>query len=253
MREPLFPRVNTAPSTRTPQGQGPEGLLVNNTHVNIAYNIKKVGPSGVSKVEVYGTTDQGKTWKRLGVDADLHYRVEINLPGEGVYGIRMVGINGNGLGGKAPAAGDRPTTIIEVDLTGPKVQSWKIVPAKNGTLEIHWIASDKNLGPEPINLYYRTTANTPWKPMALKVKNAGIYQWPIIRDPAPQYFVRLEVIDRAGNVTTCETTNPTLVDRTEPDIHFQGVTVIQTRAEERTLVPRAEEPTLVPIESESEN
>ena len=223
----------TMPTTMTSQG----GLLVNKTHVNIDYNIKKVGPSGVSKIEVYATTDQGLSWKSLGVDTDLHSPLKINLPGEGVYGIRMVGVNGNGFGGQKPNPGDRPNTIIEVDLTGPKVQDWRVVAGKNGNLDVYWNVSDKNIAAEPITLYYRTRANENWKPMTPKMKNTGSYHWPISRDLAAQYFVRLEASDRAGNVSTCETTNPILVDRTEPEINIQGVTVTQSlRPDEPGLV-----------------
>jgi len=217
----------------TPQG----GLLVNKTHVNIDYNIKKVGPSGVSKIEVYATTDQGLSWKSLGVDTDLHSPLKINLPGEGVYGIRMVAVNGNGFGGQKPNPGDRPNTIIEVDLTGPKIQDWRVAAGKNGNLDVYWNVADKNIAAEPITLSYRTRANENWKPMTPKMKNSGSYHWPISRDLAAQYFVRLEATDRAGNVSTCETTNPILVDRTEPEINIQGVTVSQSlRAEEPGMV-----------------
>lgn len=228
-----------------PRAQSPAAILVNNTHVRIDYKVEKVGPSGIGKIEVYATTDHGQTWKRVGVDTDLTKPIMVDLPGEGVYGIRLVGINGNGIGGKKPVAGDLPTTIIEVDLNGPKVQDWKVTPGKNGVLDIQWNASDKNMGPEPVNLSYRTKANEPWKVMAQKLKNDGHYQWPINRDPAPLYFVRLEVRDRAGNVTSCETTDPVLVDRTEPDIHIQGIRVIQTRGEAPWM--------LVPTGIESEN
>jgi len=141
-----------------------------------------------------------------------------------------VGINGNGFGGKAPAAGDQPATTVEVDLTKPKVQGFKVALAKNGHLDIHWKASDKNLGNQPISLFYRTGRTGAWKTMAVKVKNDGSFRWPIARDPAVQYYVRLEATDLAGNMAFCETQNPTLVDRTEPDINVTGVTVIQTHS-----------------------
>lgn len=225
--------TNPARPTTTIQGQAaPTALLVNNPHVSIDYNIKKVGPSGVSKVEVYVSKDLGKTWSCVGVDTEMHGPIEVALPGEGVYGIRMVGINGNGFGGKKPGPGDRPSTIIEVDMTKPNIQGWKVVTGKNGNLDVYWKVTDKNLGSEPINLYYRTRAEMAWKPLALKVKNDGVYHWSISQDLAPQYFVRMDVSDRAGNVATCETANPILVDRSEPEIRVQGVTVVPTRAEE---------------------
>jgi hypothetical protein len=209
-----------------PGKANPASVVVNNTHVCVDYNVNKVGPSGISKLLIYITTDGGQTWKRHSEDSDLHSPADIDLPGEGVFGIRLVGINGNGFGGKAPAAGDAPCTTIEVDQTKPVIQGWKVKPAKNGDLEIYWKATDKNLTAEPINLYYRTQSGTPWKPMALKVKNDGIYHWPVSRDLAAQYYVKIEAVDMAGNISTCETASGIMVDRTEPDINVTGISVV---------------------------
>jgi hypothetical protein len=234
------------PATTTSSPGSPKVQIVNNTKVNIDYNIKKAGPSGVSKVEVYATADKGNTWQCLGSDAELHSPIAIQLPGEGVFGIRLQGINGNGYGGKKPGPGDRPNTVIEVDMTSPVIQGWKVATGKSGSLDIYWKVTDKNLGSAPINLYYRTKATMPWKSMAMKVKNDGVYHWAISQDLASQYFVRLEAVDLAGNKATCDTTTPILVDRTEPDINVLGVSGIQqTRAE----VPE----TLVPVETDPEN
>jgi hypothetical protein len=233
----------TAVSTSDRTVKGQVVLLVNNAHVSVEYNVGKSGPSGLAKVLIYGTTDQGRTWECLGEDADHHSPAEITLPGEGTYGIRMVGINGNGFGGKAPAAGEQPATTIEVDLTKPKIQGWKVGLAKNGHLDIRWKVSDKNLGNQPISLFYRTGRTGAWKPLAAKIKNEGSFRWSISRDLAPQYYIRLEATDLAGNMASCETQSPILVDRTEPDINVTGVTVIQTRPLEpaHNLVPASGE------------
>jgi hypothetical protein len=218
-------------------------LLVGKTHVSIEYNVNKAGPSGLSKVVIYGTSDDGQTWRKLGEDSDQQSPAEIDLPGEGLYGIRMVGVNGNGFGGKAPAAGERPASAIEVDVTKPKIHGWKVALAKNGQLEIRWRVTDKNLGNEPITIFYSTRRNGPWKPLAIKLKNDGCYRWSIARDPAPQYFIRLEASDLAGNITACETQTPVLVDRTPPEINVTGVSTIRssTITESReTLVPVSE-------------
>ena len=39
-------------------------------------------------------------------------------------------------------------------------------PAEPGTYVISWGASDKNLGPTPISLYYSLTQAGPWSPIA---------------------------------------------------------------------------------------
>jgi hypothetical protein len=203
-------------------------LLVNNTHVSIEYNVSKVGPSGLAKVVIYATTDNGRSWKCIGEDTDLRSPAEVELPGEGTFGIRLVGVNGNGFGGKTPGPGDQPATTLEVDLTRPRILSWKAHPNHKGDLEIHWKATDKNLSAQPINLFYRTNKTGPWQPLALKVKNDGCYRWSAPRDLGSQFFIRLQVVDMAGNVAQCESSTPIVLDRTVPDISVTGISVMQS-------------------------
>lgn len=199
-------------------------ILINNTQVSVDYNINRKGPSGVSKVEIYGTTDHGCTWKRFGEDADRISPADVTLPGEGTFGLRLVGINGNGFG-KPPAAGVQPTTNIEVDSTRPKIQSWKVTPIKNGKLDIQWLVLDKNLGNAPVNLYYAHDRNGPWKPLCRKLKGEANFHGPVPSDAGDQITIRVEAIDLAGNVSTCESQEPLIVDRMEPEINVVGITV----------------------------
>ena len=81
----------------------PKRTIVNTTHVGVDYNVGRQGPSGLGKIEVWATPDQGRTWQRVGEDRDHRSPVIADLPGEGVFGIRLVATNGSGFGGKAPA------------------------------------------------------------------------------------------------------------------------------------------------------
>jgi hypothetical protein len=230
---PMLPAA-TDPSQGT-------ALLVNDPHVSIDYNINKVGPSGLGKVIVYITTDQGRTWQRLGEDTDRHSPADIVLPGEGVYGIRLVGINGNGIGGEAPVPGEQPSTIVEVDQTSPVVHHWKAGMTRHGQLEVRWHITDKNLGGEPVNLYYRARQGSPWKVLALKVKNGGAFRCTVPQDAQGELFVRLEATDLAGNVAHRELQSPILVDRVVPDLNVIGVTVNRVPGGEVTPVSGRED------------
>ena len=148
-----------------PPSNSPKQIL-NTTHATLDYRIDQVGPSGVGKVEVYLTGDGGLNWQRLQEDPDRRSPAEIDLPGEGLFGIRLVITNGNGFGGTPPARGDAPTCWIEVDTTAPFVQLRPIDPAQNGVMELRWTASDKNLGAEPVSLYYRVRPDGPWQAIA---------------------------------------------------------------------------------------
>jgi len=136
-----------------------------------------------------------------------------------------------------------PGKKTEVDLTKPKIQGWKAGLGKNGHLDIRWKITDKNLGNQAVNLFYRTGHTGAWKPMATKLKSEGSFRWSITQDLAPQYYIRLEATDLAGNLTHVESQNPVLVDRTAPDINVTGVSVIQNQPTEPTdnLVPASGE------------
>jgi hypothetical protein len=204
--------------------------LLNTTHASVDYRIDKVGPSGIGKIEIWMTPDNGKTWQRLREDADRRSPAEIDLPGEGLFGIRLVVTNGNGFGGSSPKSGDAPSSWIEIDTTPPFVQLRDIDPVTDGgTLHIRWNASDKNLGTSPVNLYYRTQQDAAWEIMAKDLQNTGSYLWAFPHSKGSQFFIGIEVIDRAGNVMRAESPNAVTLDMTEPSATVVGITGVNAR------------------------
>jgi Bacterial Ig-like domain len=202
--------------------------LINTTRASIEYRIEQVGPSGVGKVEVWLTADGGKTWQLRGDNAERRSPVQFELPGEGLYGVYLAITNGNGFGGRAPQPGEQPQCWIEVDMSAPVVQLRDIEPVTNGsTIDIHWVANDKNLGAEPINLYFATRKEGPWQPLAHGLKNDGLYRWTFPRDLGAQFYVRVEATDMAGNVAHVDSTAAVMLDLTEPRASVTGVTGIR--------------------------
>jgi hypothetical protein len=213
------------PGTNTPKNSGVPHQLINTTRATVEYRIDQVGPSGVGKVEIYMTPDKGQTWHRLSEDFAKRSPASINLPGDGVYGIRIAVSNGNGFGGRAPTRGDAPHCTIEVDTTSPFVQLRSTdVLASAGHVELRWNATDKNLGNEPVSLFYRTRPDGPWQVIARGVKNDGVHRWAFPRDAGGQLFFKVEVTDLAGNVSHDVSRQPILIDMTEPRATVVGVT-----------------------------
>lgn len=202
--------------------------IINTTHASVDYRIDTVGPSGIGRVDIYLTPDKGQNWTKVAEDTDKRTPAEIDLPGEGLFGIRLAITNGNGFGGRAPKTGDRPSFYIEVDATSPFVQLQPIdmVPG-SGAIDIRWTASDNNMAAEPVSIFYRTQSNGNWQPVARNLKNDGVYRWAFPREIGPQFFLKLEVADQAGNVTKVETPTPILLDMTEPEATLVDVTGVQ--------------------------
>ena len=121
------------------------------------------------------------------------------MPGDGLYGVR-VKANSNG---QPPQAGEAPDCWIEVDTIAPTV---RLMPptlgagADAGTLTVQWVVHDKNLAPESIAIYHASRPDGPWLPIATGLRNEGSYRWLIPAGIGAEVFLKLEAVDRAGNV-----------------------------------------------------
>jgi hypothetical protein len=202
-----------------PESSRTDRQFINTTHATLKYQIEEEGPSGVGRVEVWMTRDDGQSWQKLCEDPDRRSPVDIDLPGEGVYGLTVVVTSGNGNGGNPPARGDVPDWRVEVDTQKPEAQ---IVAVRTGTGQeagsflINWTASDKNLRPEPIELEYASRQEGPWLPITKALHNDGNYRWMGPSEPSGRFFVRMHVTDLAGNRTTCMAPEPIILDRSRP-------------------------------------
>jgi hypothetical protein len=210
-----------------PPGERPR--MVNSRTFDIEYEVDSLGPSGIGRVELWGTADGGKTWRHFTVDSDKQSPVRANVNEEGVYGFRVVVTNGSGYGGKPPAAGDPPDLWIGVDLTKPTariVSAQQGVEAEAGQLIISWQADDKMLAARPVSLLFSPTRSGPWSPIAAGLENTGRYAWPIDNRTPPQVYLRLEVRDEAGNVAIHEMTDPVAIDQSRPTVRIRSVRAV---------------------------
>ena len=200
--------------------------MVNSRTFDLEYEVDSVGPSGIGRVELWGSSDAGQTWRRFTTVSDKRNSLRVNVPDEGLYGFRVVVTNGAGFGAKPPVAGDQPDLWIGVDLTKPTA---RIVSAQQGVeseacqLIISWQADDKLLAARPISLSFSPTRGGPWTPIAAGLENTGRYAWPIDNRTPPTLFLRLEVRDEAGNVAVHETSEPVAIDQSHPKVRIRSV------------------------------
>ncbi|HZU34695.1 MAG TPA: hypothetical protein VFA18_02230, partial [Gemmataceae bacterium] len=201
--------------------------LINSVHASLDYQIDEVGPSGIGRVEVWYTKDEGQTWQKLCDDPDRHSPADIELPGDGLYGVSLVVSNGNGVVGTPPMRGDRPNWWIEVDTTKPQASLLDVHATSEdpSVFLITWEASDKNMKQDPIDLSYCTQRGGPWVPIARGLPNNGHYRWSVPRNAGSEFYIRMDVADRAGNVTRCEAKQPVFLDLQHPKARVVGVNV----------------------------
>lgn len=200
--------------------------MVNSLRFELEYELQSVGPSGVAKVELFGTRDGGRTWTSFGVDEDKRSPFAVSVKEEGVYGFRVAVRSGAGLGGELPRPGALPDLWIGVDLTKPRARilgADQMPGDKAGQLRIRWEADDWLLAARPINLLYSPSPGGPWLPIANGLENTGEHTWIIDLRVPERIFLRLEVQDEAGNLGIFEAPEPITLDQRRPEVRVRSV------------------------------
>jgi hypothetical protein len=209
----------------TSRPNSPAVRMVNSKHITINYEVKDVGPSGISGVELWYTQD-GKTWQKRDVSNQAHPPYTMDVTEEGLYGFTLLARNGIGLSQETPKSGDLPQIWVEVDMTAPVVQLTGVNANCAGSTQnviVRWKATDKNLGPRPITISYAEKEEGPWQPIAANVPNTGRYVWPMPPEAPSRFLVRVEAADIVGNIGTAQTPKPVLMDRLKPVVQILTV------------------------------
>jgi hypothetical protein len=250
--EPIAVGTGSSP---TPPAAAPRGntQFINFLRFNLDYQVEN-GPSGVSRIDLYVTRDEGRTWTRWSQHdgRELPLRVTLdtrfNQQPEGDYGFRLVPVSGAGLTDGAPAPGAPPELRVHVDVTPPLIKVYRPTPDPNNrsALVLHWQATDRNFGRDPILIEWSEQPSGPWKPVtgedtivpaagdgaANRIPNSGSYSW---QPPATlnthQVYLKFTAWDAAGNRSEAVTPEPILVDLTKPRARIQGIAT-------NTTIPR---------------
>jgi len=203
--------------------------MVSSSAFELEYEIESVGPSGVGKVELWGTRDGGRSWSDYAVDTDKQSPMPVEVDGEGIYGFRILVQSGTGFGGRPPVDGDLPDVWIGVDLTQPTCQITGSEVSPTGTeLIIYWEAADDAIDPRPVSLLFSESMNGPWTPIASGLENTGSYQWSLDSRVPARVFLRIEVRDEAGNTGNHTLVDAVTLDRNRPQGKIRGVRAINT-------------------------
>jgi hypothetical protein len=210
-----------------PVEASPAGIRwVNSLIFDLDYDLQTVGPWGVSKVEMWATRDGGKQWVNFGADPDNRSPMRLAVPAAGVYGFRLVVTGANGAAAPTPAPGDQPEMVIGVDLQEPQA-ALQAAEVGQGTLADHllirWTASDENLEPRPVGLFYSAAPEGPWSTIATDLDNSGQYAWRMLKQVPEKLFLRLEVRDKAGNVSIRQSPAPVVLHLPQPTGRLRSV------------------------------
>jgi hypothetical protein len=208
--------------------------LTNKAQVKLGFDVLDIGTSGLEAVEVYVTTDDGKTWeKMLGEPAvslpatpdgkgTIHGSVTVSLPREGIaYGYYLIVKSPASRGKQVPRTGDAPQVRIELDQTPPEARIFAPQPLPNSsdTLVLTWEAQDRNLADNPVTLEWAARASGPWAYIgSSKLANTGKLTWKLPPGAPSMVYLRLTVRDGAGNIAVAQTQKPVVIDLKEPRV-----------------------------------
>jgi hypothetical protein len=222
--------TNVSANTQSPGREGGGStMLVDNPRFKLQYAIDDAGPNGPATVELWITQDGGRTWIRRGDDPDRSSPIEVDLGGEGTYGLYLVARSASGLGDQPPAPGDPPQSWVEVDSTSPAIQ---LQPPQVGTgvnsgkVAIAWRASDLHLPTRSVALSWRPDQpGSTWQMIADAQENAGHYIWTVPTTVPQRFHLKVEAVDSVGHHGSAETTDmgPIMVDRSRPRSRIIGL------------------------------
>ena len=196
---------------------------------SLEYELEAVGSQGVEAIELYGSTDEGRSWKLWGRDPDRRSPFDIETREEGVFGYRIVVVGGNGLASPRPQAGETPDIVVVVDKKQPDV---RLTGAKYGegdrigALVVLYECSDANLTPRPITLSFSPNLDGPWTTIAAGLSNDGDYVWPADPQLPRQFYLRIDATDQSGNIGTYILDQPIDAQGLAPRARIRGFQTI---------------------------
>src|SRR5207249_151907 len=189
------------------------------------YELSNVGKSGVSVVELWVTLD-GTSWKLEQTRTNQQPPFVFEVAEERRYGFTLIARSGVGVGDPPPRLGDPPQIWVEVDTTKPVVRVDKVEVGRGadaGNLTILYKAKDSNMAEKPITLSYAEKPEGPWVPIKKGEENTGRFVWKMPEDVPYQFYVRVEAVDKAGNIGSDDTAQPVAVDLSQPKVRVLDV------------------------------
>ncbi|MFM7076824.1 MAG: hypothetical protein ACKO3G_12265 [Planctomycetaceae bacterium] len=151
------------------------------------------------------------TWQRTAVDRDGASPIDVAVDAPGLWGFRLEMAAGDDATG-GPRSGDVPDSWVAIDEEPPQVELLGVTrDAAADALVVRWSSRDPLLPPRSARLLYSPHAEGPWATIVDGAENEGEHRWRPDRGVPAKVFVRVEVVDAAGNVGAAATPDPVAV------------------------------------------
>lgn len=193
----------------------------------VPYEAADAGPSGISAVRLYYTTDGGRSWTLYAERPEAKGSFEFVAPADGTYGFTVQALDkaGNVERKDGPTANTKPEIQVAVDTKAPQTepifprQDMQVVPGVH--LRVRFRAGDDNLSPSTAVVCIQKDAETNWTSLPnVTYENNEFFVQGDILFPGT-YRVKLAVGDRAGNVAE-DSYSFTCTPNAQPPVKPQG-------------------------------
>jgi hypothetical protein len=215
-----------ATGAQLPAGDQPR--FTNSREFSLDYEVESLGPAAIERVDLWGTSDGGRTWTRWFEDADRHSPADVTVQHDGIYGFRIVITSTNRLSTPQPQPGEPADIWVGVDTTPPTAQITAAPYGEGehaGQLEIRWQAFDTGFGQRPISLLFSESPSGPWSAIAAGLPNTGSYFWAVEPRIPRRIYLRLVATDDAGNIGEHQLTEPINTAGLIPHARIRGIRV----------------------------
>ena len=223
------------------RGALPQCQIVNKRQIKLGFEVPRVGPSGLGRSRCMLPPTTGRPGTSRSADPAVTLpttpeirgvgpqggTVTVGLPKDGtIYGFYLVVKSRAGLGKPGPRSGDAPQVRIEVDTTQPIAKLFQPQPdgARRDALLLTWEAEDRNLASNPVSLEWSPNGKEWFFIGEPQLPNTGRYTWQVPANTPPKVHLKLSVRDTAGNIAVAQTSDPVLIDLTEPEV--TGVKIV---------------------------
>jgi hypothetical protein len=218
--------ARAAPSRAEPPDPSNPPIQVSSPKFGLKYEVDDAGPNGPAAVELFVTTDGGRTWFSRGEDPDRASPFPVDLGGEGTFGLKLVAKSAANQGDQPPVPGEVPRTIVEVDASPPNVKL-EAVKISGSRAVITWQANDPHPVPRPVMISVKSdAAGSNWQSITpTPIENTGQFTWTLPASCPARLHFRVDVVDSLGNRGLADTTETgaVLVDRSRPKGRIIGL------------------------------
>lgn len=223
----FFRRRKPAPEEEEQKRRPPaDAPVIRHRRFAISYSLSEaIVEDSLQKVELFVTTDLGLSWTNYGADPDRTSPFVVAVDSDGIYGFALVSTDRAGNQERPPLPGVYPEQVVIVDTAGPTgrfTAPLERTPLPAEGVTIAWETEDEYTAATGVEIHVSGDEGAKWYLVKKDLPARGHLVWKPPVDLAPTYIFRLQVRDRAGNVSRLSCPGAIVTDTRAPEARVTG-------------------------------